>query len=253
MQWINIPQKIIVLNLRLPTKSNYLKHYKHIFFDLDHTLWDFDKNSREVLGELYESHDLKSFNFSKDDFYKTFITVNHQLWQMHHRAQIDKVRLRNNRFNLIFEQLGAEAGDVSSKISGDYLRLCPAKCNVFPHTFTVLNYLKEKYILHIITNGYEDVQFIKLKSSRLNDYFIEIITPDGSGSQKPHKEIFEYALQKIKAACTECIMIGDNLETDIIGAKNIAMDQIFFNPENIFHNENVTHEINCLSQLMKIL
>lgn len=231
-----------------------MRQYKHILFDLDHTLWDFDRNSLEVLGELYDNYSLHSLgNFSKNDFYKQFTIVNHNLWQLHNAGKIDKTGLRKKRFNLVFSRLGIEAGMVINGIANDYLRLCPAKCYVFPHTFTVLDYLKQKYTMHIITNGFEDVQYVKLKSSRLTNYFIEVITPDAAGSQKPFKEIFEYTLDRINANRSECIMIGDNLETDIVGANNFSMDSIFFNPSKIPHRERVTYEINCLSQLMKIL
>jgi putative hydrolase of the HAD superfamily len=230
------------------------KRYKHIFFDLDHTLWDFEKNSSETLAELYDHYHLaERENFSKNEFISTFHSVNKALWTSYNNGKLNRDELREDRFKIIFNRLGAPGSSVIDEIAHEYLRICPTKANLFPFAVDVLNYLKQHYILHIITNGFEEIQSLKLSSSRINQYFAEIVTSDSSGFIKPHKGIFDYALSKTKAFCYDCIMVGDDLEADILGAKNASMDHIFFNPVGLEHKEKVTHEISCLSQLMKIL
>ncbi len=232
----------------MPTK------YKHIFFDLDHTLWDFEKNSTETLRELYLAYELSAHRkFTEDDFLHTFRKINFKLWNLYNTGQYDRDRLRNDRFLIILTELGVNEALVPSDIGEAYLRICPTKPHVFPHAIDILTYLKEKYTLHIITNGFSDVQAIKLKSANLTGYFKEIITSEVAGCLKPVREIFDYTVRKIKADCKECIMIGDNLKTDILGAKNAGLDQIYFNPLQIEHQQQVTYEIDCLSQLKEIL
>ena len=229
------------------------KKYKHIFFDLDHTMWDFDKNATEVLQELYDEFGFHELGyFRKEEFVDVFHTVNRDLWQMHDKGKINKNIIRNDRFKLIFNRLGLPDHHIPLEIGTLYLKLCPVKCNVIPFAHEVLAYLSKNYVLHILTNGFDDVQQLKLKSARLDSYFIEIITADTSGSKKPSLEMFEFALKKAGAENHECVMIGDNLEADIAGARNARIDQIFFNPYDISHNEKITHEIKCLSELFKL-
>lgn len=232
------------------------RKYKHIFFDLDHTLWDFERNSSEVLLQLYDDHQLKDLGgFSKEDFCAKFRVINHELWSSFNKKKLTRDSLRSNRFNLVLEALGSGNGNMGQMLAEDYMLRCPTMPYIFPFAQEVLHYLKneKKYALHIITNGFEDVQHVKLTSSRLSHYFQEVITADSAGYQKPDKEIFDYALTKTCCLNEECLMIGDNLEVDIIGAKNARIDQVFFNPLKMSHKETITFEISCLSELLKIL
>lgn len=232
------------------------KKYNHIFFDLDHTLWDFEKNSTEVLSHLYDLHNLMDLaDFTKEDFCAKFREVNLNLWQSYNEKRLDRASLRENRFSFVMEALGAKGEQISKKLAEDYLKRCPTMHHVFPFTREVLDYLKNKrgYVLHVITNGFEDVQHIKIKSAGLTDFFDEVITADAAGYQKPDKEIFGYALSKIKCQEDECIMVGDNLEADVVGAKNAQIDQVYFNPSKLPHKETITYEISCLSELQQIL
>ncbi|MFP4089767.1 MAG: YjjG family noncanonical pyrimidine nucleotidase [Cyclobacteriaceae bacterium] len=232
--------------------------YKHIFFDLDHTLWDFDKNSAEALCDLYEQFGLAGrYSFTTDEFCKAFREVNFHLWRMHQLGNYGQAQLRAERFPLIFGKLGLkdtelDAGEMSL-LAEAYLQLCPTKPHVFPHTHEVLGYLQDRYQLHILTNGFSDVQWIKLRSAGLSAYFKEIVTSDDAGFRKPQADIFHYSLRRISAECSECLMIGDNLETDMDGALGVGMDCIFFNPAKIQHQSRITYEISCLSQLKGIL
>ncbi len=232
------------------------KKYKHIFFDLDHTLWDFEKNSTEVLSQLYDFHNLMDLaTFTKEDFCAMFREVNLSLWQSYNKKRLDRTSLRENRFNFVMEALGAKGEQISKKLAEDYLKRCPTMHHVFPFTQEVLHYLKNErgYALHIITNGFEDVQHIKIKSAGLTGFFEEVITADTAGYQKPDKEIFGYALSKVNCQENECIMVGDNLDADVAGAKNAQIDQVYFNPSRLPHQETITYEICCLSELQQIL
>lgn len=231
-----------------------MKKYKHLFFDLDHTLWDFDRNTSEAISELYQI-----FNFSKwtffefNDFMVIFNEVNNYLWNKFNHGQIGRDELRHKRFALILGELGVSEKEIPEGIGEKYLELAPIKPNVIPYTHEILSYLKPNYQLHIISNGFDDVQHSKMKASKIHEYFDLIVTSDSSGYRKPQKGIFEYAMKEAGASKSDSIMIGDNMETDIIGAQNAYMDHIFFNPNGFQHDLNVTYEISSLKQIMNIL
>ena len=228
--------------------------YRHLLFDLDHTLWDFEKNSGETLVELYHFYDLQRYGkFSPDDLLKKFKEVNTILWDLYDRNEIDRAHIRKNRFKMVFTQLGLTEQDVPPDISEVYLSICPTKSNVIPDTFEVLEYLKGKYLMHIITNGFDDIQDIKLNSSNLRGYFDKVFTSEAVGYKKPSKEMFEKALEIIGAQKKSCVMIGDNLETDIKGALNASLDVIYFNPDKIPHELQLNYEIHSLLELKTIL
>jgi putative hydrolase of the HAD superfamily len=228
--------------------------YKHILFDLDHTLWDFNKNCAETLHELYVLHKMNRFGFDANQFFIEYKTLNTKMWKDYNAGKISKNEIRNSRFELTFNALGLPDALVPSELSEQFMKICPTKSYVFPHTHKVLEYLRDKkYSLHILTNGFSEIQQLKINSSNLGNYFCEIIDSESCGYLKPDKKIFDYTLNKINAQHKECIMIGDDLEADIIGAKNAGIDHIFFNPDKKIHEEKVTHEITCLSELLNIL
>ena len=143
--------------------------------------------------------------------------------------------------------------DIPQGIGEKYLEIAPVKSGVIPFTHEILTYLQSKYHLHIVSNGFDDVQHTKMKSAGIHHYFDKVITSDNSGFHKPQKAIFEFAMKEAGAIPENTLMIGDNIETDIIGARNAGLDHIFFNPDNIRHDLDVTYEIQCLSQLRNIL
>src|SRR5690606_8096417 len=230
--------------------------YNHDFFDLDHTLWDLDRNSSEVLSQLYDEHNLEAAApFSKEAFIAQFSLTNNHLWSQYNVRGIIKDQLRNSRFKMVFTALGLNDPQLSNTFSSEYLKRCPQMPHIFPFVHEVLDYLKneKKYVLHILTNGFEEVQYLKLNAANISKYFNSVITPDVAGCQKPEQEYFTYALTKAVCRCDESVMVGDNLETDIKGAKNAAIDQVFFNPGRLKHRETMTYEISCLSELLTIL
>lgn len=231
-----------------------MKTYTHILFDLDHTIWDFEKNSEETIYTLYEQFGLAEFGkFSSVSFYKKYKFVNERLWALYGKGKISQKELRESRFVKTLVGLGLHPHQVPKGIAEAYLSICPTKTAVFPFTYEVLEYLQGKYHLHIITNGFKDVQAIKMNSSKLNNYFKEVVTSECCSYKKPDKRIFDYTLERIKGVPGECIMIGDNLECDVDGACASGIDQVFFNPNKIKHSRKPTHEISCLSELKAIL
>jgi putative hydrolase of the HAD superfamily len=231
-----------------------LKTYKHIFFDLDRTLWDLERNSDEAIIELYEKHGLGNLGIKPfEHFNEVYRKVNERMWAYYLKGQINKETLRFGRFHKTFLAYGVDDPHLAKRFAEDYTHLAPQKPHVFPGTHDVLNYLKGKYKLHIITNGFEDVQYIKMTHSNLHPYFEHIVTSDRAGVQKPTRGIFEYTVSLAKAVKEECIMIGDSYEVDIIGARNAGIDQVYFNNMGDKKGKACTYEISELKELMKFL
>ncbi len=229
-----------------------MKKYRHIFFDLDHTLWDFDRNIEEVIHDLYTYYDLSRYSFSTKDFLSSFLEANTYLWLQFDMGLMNSSDLKNIRFKIIFTKLGIPSGHIPEDIRKKFEEFCSTKSHVIDHAHTILEFLSKDYKLHILTNGTVNIQNAKLESSGIIRYIDKLITSDISGCHKPEKQMFEYALKATNASKYDSIMIGDNLETDILGAQNADLDQVYFNPKKISHTENVTYEISSLDQLMDI-
>lgn len=232
-----------------------MKQYKHLFFDLDHTLWDFDTNSKHTLRELYHKLDLEQKGvYDFDLFHANYIAHNEKLWERYRNGfiRVEELRLKRMWQTLLDFKIGDQV--LAETMSIQFLDMLPTRTKVFPHTFEILDYLSHKgYQLHLITNGFEKTQHSKLKYSGLQKYFIEVITSEGSNSLKPQKEIFEYAMGKVRCGAGECIMIGDSLEVDIQGAMNAGIDQVFVNHLCIECTIKPTFEIYSLKELENIL
>jgi putative hydrolase of the HAD superfamily len=226
---------------------------KHIFFDLDHTIWDFDRNAEETLNELYHAYKLETLGLTScADFITTYTENNHQLWADYHLGKITKDFLRSERFSKTFIQLGVHPDAVPHQFEDDYVNISPTKTNLFEGAENVLAYLQQKYTLHIISNGFKETTLTKMNLSNLNPYFENVIISEDVGVNKPNPIIFEYALDKAKALKAESIMIGDSLEADIYGALNFGMEAIFFNPLQKEKPHDVQKEIIHLEELLKL-
>ena len=228
--------------------------YKDLFFDLDHTIWDFELNSKETLWELHLKYDLEAKGIDDfDAFYSQYSVHNHRLWDRYTKGYIKQEELRWKRIYLSLLEYKIADEALSKEMSVDYLDILPNKKNLFPYTIEILEYLKSKdYTMHLITNGFESVQFKKIKNSNIADYFTEVITSEASNSLKPNKEIFEYALNASNAKLETSIMIGDNESADIQGAINAGMDSIFVNHLQIQPTVPATHTITHLKELENI-
>jgi putative hydrolase of the HAD superfamily len=230
------------------------KKYSAIFFDLDHTLWDYETNARLTLQELYDQYDLFEkgvHNF--DAFHKKFQEVNTALWYHFDRGSITSEVIRKERFKQILEAFGAHQLKLCTDLSHDYLNTCPLKGNLMPHAHEILEYLSRRYSLTIITNGFEEIQQLKLTAGNLHRYFNHVITSQKAGHRKPARQIFDFALQLNGITATQAMMVGDNLVTDIGGARNAEIDGVYYNPEKLTHEETPFREITSLSELLQIL
>lgn len=230
------------------------KKYKHIFFDLDHTLWDFDYNSAATIRTLYENFDIRQKGVADvEDFVTVYNGHNLKLWERFRKGYIKREELRRKRFWLTL--LDFKIGDtaLAEQLSNAYLEILPIQKRLMPYAIELLEHCKQYYTMHLITNGYERTQKIKLKSSGIDSYFSEIFTSERCNGIKPQPEIFEYALNSTGADLGNSIMIGDALEVDIAGAINAGWDQAYYNPGKLKHNSTPTYEVHCLSELCNIL
>lgn len=224
---------------------------KHIFFDLDHTIWDFDKNAEETLLDLYTRYKLHELGLdSVEKFIATYTKNNHQLWTDYHIGKITKDVLRAERFSRTFTQLGVHPDQIPAQFESDYVQLTPRKTNLFSGSKDVLTYLQNKYDLHIISNGFKESTLTKMEVCGLNPYFQNVIISEDVGVNKPDSGIFDYALDKAGAFKHESIMIGDSIEADIRGAQNYGMKAIFFNPMKKELPEDVLWQIHHLEELL---
>lgn len=228
--------------------------YKHLFFDLDHTIWDFDKNAEETLHELYHLYNLNHLGLhSADQFIEVYTHNNHQLWAEYHLGKISKEVLRETRFSKTFIDMGVSPDHIPDQFENDYVTICPTKMNLFPQAHETLSYLREKYTLHLISNGFKESTEMKVSKTGLSDYFATVVISEVVGYNKPDKAIFEYALKGAEAGISESLMIGDSIEADIRGAQAFGMKAIYFNPAGKELPSDVKHQITCLSELMGIL
>ncbi|MFC2115187.1 YjjG family noncanonical pyrimidine nucleotidase [Bacteroidota bacterium] len=230
-----------------------LKKYSHIFFDLDRTLWDFDKNSMETLSELYFRHNLDALIDKPEDFIDIYHEINMQLWDLYRKGQLSKEVLREKRFKLSFDHFGISDDEMCADFGREYIEISPMKTLLVPYTREILDYLSGHYDLHIITNGFLRTQEVKMKNCGLDMYFKSLTTSEVVGHNKPRPEIFHQALSAVHARKDASIMIGDDLQVDVLGAKRFGMDQVFFNYDQIVHDEEITFEIRSLEELRRIL
>lgn len=231
-----------------------MRKYKHLFWDLDRTIWDFEKNSLETFKEIFNKYKLKEKGIESFDlFIKTYKEHNSMLWGLYRSGMIEKEKLSVERFRITLEDFGIKDKSLAIDIAAEYINLSPEKTNLFPYAHEILTYLSANYQMHIITNGFKEVQYKKIKNSNLDKYFNKIIISEEIGYKKPDKNFFKYSLEKANTKANESVVIGDDLKVDIIGAKTSGIDQVYFNNNKINHYEEITYEINSLIELKEIL
>jgi putative hydrolase of the HAD superfamily len=231
-----------------------MAQYKHVFFDLDRTLWDFDRNADETFKVIYEKYELQKRGVgSLTAFREVYEEHNNLLWSYYRKGEIKKPILNVRRFEMSLNDFGIQDTVLACDIANEYTRVDPERIYLFPNAIEILKYLSANYQLHIITNGFEEVQYPKIAISGMKQYFDKIITSEEAGCKKPEKEIFNYAIQKANTSHGESIMIGDDLEVDIQGAKKAGMDQVFVNYHALEHDEKITFEVSDLISLKNIL
>ncbi|MDX6190190.1 YjjG family noncanonical pyrimidine nucleotidase [Flavobacterium sp. Fl-318] len=221
-----------------------------IFFDLDHTLWDFDKNSEMTFNRIFKE---KSLNINTADFIDKYVPINQACWKLYQHDKITHQELRYNRLKFSFDELNYEISDEDiDLIANEYIELLTENNHLFDGAIEVLEYLKPKYKLHIITNGFAQVQDKKINNAALGGYFSTITNSELAGVKKPNSIIFDYALNLAQTTRENSIMIGDDLDADVNGALNAGLDAIFFNDKKIEAPTNFK-QINHLLELKKYL
>ncbi|RYD96745.1 MAG: noncanonical pyrimidine nucleotidase, YjjG family [Sphingobacteriales bacterium] len=232
-----------------------MNRYRTVFFDLDHTLWDFDANAYATLDHIYRSFELDRIGIVDfEAFYQVYKTHNERLWDRYRRGFIKREELKWKRMWLALLDFKIANEKLAREMAAVFIELLPRQQQLFPHTIEVLDYCKAKsYDLSLITNGFEDTQWKKLETTGLSTYFTHVITSEKSNSVKPEPGIFEYALNLSNSKADQALMIGDNLDVDIAGAMGAGIDQVYFNPAKIDHKHTPTFEIACLRGLMEIL
>jgi len=229
--------------------------YRHLFFDLDHTLWDFETNAKQTLTELFHTNDLKAKGVPDfEQFFERYSYHNHRLWDRYTKGFIKQDELRWKRMWLALLDFKLADESLSRQLGVQFLDLLPTRNTLFPYTIEILQYLQAKdYKMHLVTNGFEKVQYGKIQNAKIDSFFDQVITSEASGSLKPNKEIFDYALNKAGAAAAESIMIGDNLNADIQGGINAGLDTIFVNHLNVEPTVKSTYVVYHLKELENIL
>ena len=231
-----------------------MKQYKHIFFDLDRTLWDFDAAAEVAFERIYEKYGLKSLGIpSAHEFHEVYHPLNECLWELYREDKITKDYLNRTRFVLPLEHYGIHDTDLADHLSEDYVYWSPRIVRLVPGTKELLDYLNPKYHLHLITNGFQEVQHTKLSLSGLEPYFETLTVSEEVGVKKPNPEIFLYALNKAQAKVEESLMVGDEMAVDMDGARAIGMDQILFNPRGDKVEGKCTYEVQDLLEINKLL
>ncbi len=218
----------------------------HIFFDLDHTLWDFETNSDKTFSYIFERNGIP---MDLERFTDTYRPINKKYWKLFREEKVTKADLRYKRLKEAFDALNFDASDeLIHTLSEEYIAYLSGNNALFENALDVLTYLEQKYKLHIITNGFEEVQFKKLKNSKLLPFFDQVVTSENVGVKKPDPRIFHYAMEVAGASSQESMMIGDNFEADILGAKNVGMRTIFCE----FNGEIATEEVISIRNLIEL-
>ena len=221
-----------------------------VFFDLDHTLWDFEKNSALAFETVFKMQDVE---INMAEFLQFYVPINREYWERYRKDEISQKELRYGRLKDSFDSIQyAVSDDLIELLSVEYIHYLPKFNHLFDGTIEILDYLKTKYNLHIITNGFASAQTRKLKNSKLEHYFETITNSEMAGAKKPNRTIFEFALTSANALKLDSLMIGDSYEADVLGAQDAGIEAIFFNEQQVEVDEQV-HQISHLLELKKLL
>lgn len=222
-----------------------------VFFDLDHTLWDFEKNSALTFAKILKDNHVP-VDYSR--FVENYVPINHEYWELFREEKITKEELRYGRLQKTFESLEVSIEQSLIEIlSEEYLTVLPKNNHLFEGAFEILEYLQSKYNLHIITNGFQEVQNHKIKNSNLTPFFKTVTNSESAGVKKPNPGIFEFALQQANTTKEQSVMIGDCIDADVKGALNFGMDAILFSQNNTLTIDENIKKIHHLLDLKSYL
>ena len=203
--------------------------YKNLFFDLDDTLWAFSANARDTYEEMYRKYDYDRFFDSFEHYYSLYQRRNLELWAEYADGKVTKEELNRQRYLYPLEAVGADDSALAEAYEKDALATIPTKSKLMPHAREVLEYLSAKYNLYILSNGFKELQFHKMRSSDIDKYFRKVVLSDDIGILKPWPEIFHFALSATQSELNDSLMMGDSWENDIAGAAGVGMHQVFYN------------------------
>jgi putative hydrolase of the HAD superfamily len=233
-----------------------MKNITHIFFDLDHTLWDTDKNAKESLQEIHKEIKIQdNYNVPFELFHDIYQKHNDILWKKYAKHEVTKAEVRINRFKYTLEELNIFDENINEFFASNFVSRTPLKKNLIDGAMELMESIKNRYTLSIITNGFKEVQYIKMEESGLSKYFDHIFISEEVGFNKPSLDIFNHAMKISGAGIADnCLMIGDSLEADIYGAISAGMKAIYYSTENkIDESKNNFITVNSLNQIINIL
>ena len=231
-----------------------MQRYKNLFIDLDDTIYDFSEASKESFMETYELLHYERFFKSFEHFYSIYEPYNLELWRIYGEGKITKEELNRRRYSHPLEAVGIYDQELADRFCCEALSRIPTKNKLIPGAIELLEYLRPKYNLYILSNGFKELQSHKMRTAGIDKYFDALILSEDIGVNKPNRELYEYALEKTGSKLEESIMIGDMFDTDIVGAANIGMEQIYFNPKGKEIPTFVpTHTVSNLLQIKEIL
>lgn len=226
---------------------------KNLFFDLDRTLWDFEKNSLTAFSFLHEKYFAEKFSFTKNELCEVYNRNNEELWDKLRKGIIDKDFLRENRFRLTLAELNIIDDKLAKILNDEYMHIYPRQPHVYPKTIETLTELKNRnFKIFLLTNGWYETQKLKIENSGLHNLIDKMITSDRAGHMKPDGRIFKFALKETNSTIENSLMVGDDYEVDIIGAEQIGMKAILFNYNNNMNTE-YSNSISQINQLLSIL
>lgn len=203
--------------------------YRNLFFDLDDTLWNCSENARDTFYEMYRRYRYERFFDLFEHFYSIYHKRNIELWQAYGKGEIDKDELNRQRFLHPLQAVGHDDPELAKAFSADFFEIIPYKQKLMPHAIELLDYLQPRYNLYILSNGFRKLQSRKMRSGGIDKYFKKIVLSDDIGLLKPRPELFYFALSATQSELRESLMIGDNWDNDIAGARNVGMHQCFYN------------------------
>ena len=231
-----------------------MQQYKNLFIDLDDTIYDFSAASKESFMETYDLLHYERFFESFEHFYSIYEPYNLELWRIYGEGKITKEELNKRRYSHPLEVVGVYDQELADTFCREALSRIPTKNKLIDGATELLEYLRPKYNLYILSNGFKELQSHKMRTSGIDKYFDALILSEDIGVNKPNRELYEYALQKTESKLEESIMIGDMFDTDIVGAANIGMEQIYFNPKRKKNSSfTPTYTVTDLLQIKEIL
>jgi putative hydrolase of the HAD superfamily len=234
-----------------------VKHYDVLFIDLDDTLYDFSSNSRDAYEEVYALLDYDRYFDGFQHYYTIYTDYNAQLWVRYAAGEITRDYLNAERYTHPLRVVGAPDPDtLGTRFWHESMQRLPLGKRLMPHAREVLDYLRPRYRkIYILSNGFTELQARKMQSAGITHYFDGMVLSEDIGVNKPHPDIFLHALRVASTTADNALMVGDNFEVDILGARGVGIDQVYYNPMNkpVPSEAQPTHVINSLVELKEIL